>query len=99
MTGLQPFDPLALLPIALLNPVVIAVAVWMGRKADQPQKLIVAGFAAACAGAVFIWIAAYTKLLPARGIGGEGGLFVLQFVLGIAWAAVGYYRLRAKPGP
>ena len=98
MTGLQPFDPVALLPIALLNPAVIVVGVLMGRAADQPQKVLVAGFAAACAGAIVIWIAAWLKLLPARGIGGEAGLFVLQFLLGLGWAAIGYYRLRSNRG-
>ena len=96
MHGLSPFDPWALLPIALLNPVVITVALLMGRAADQPQKIVVAGFAATCAGAIAIWIAAYFRILPARGIGGEGGLFLLDFVLGLIWAAIGYYRLRPR---
>lgn len=90
MSGLQPFDPGALLMVALLNPAVIVVAFLMGRAADQRQKLIVAGFVGALAGAAVIWIAAWLKVLPARGIGGEAGLFVLQFVIGIGWAALGY---------
>jgi hypothetical protein len=93
MTGLQPFDPLALAVIAILNPAVIAVGFSMGRAADQWQKIVVAGFAAACAGAVLIWIATFLKIVPARGVGGEAGLFVMQMALGVGWAAIGY-RLR-----
>lgn len=96
--GLQPFDPWPLLLIAALNPVVILVGLLMGRAADQPQKILVAGFAAACAGAVLVWLVAWLKILPARGVGGEAGLFVLQFVLGMVWAAIAYRWLRPRPG-
>ena len=99
MMGLSPYHPLAVLLIALLNPAVIAVAIIMGRRADQPQKLVIAGFAAAIAGSVLVWLAAELRLLPARGIGGEGGVFMLQVVFGMAWAALGYYVLRADRRP
>lgn len=90
LVGLQPFDPFDLLIIALLNPAVILVAVVMGRKADQWQKLIVAGFAAAMAGAALIWIATFGQLLPARGVGGESGLFILSFFYGTLIATLVY---------
>lgn len=98
MPALTPFDPLALLIIALLNPVVIAVGLVMGRQADQWQKLPVAGFAAAIAGAVGIWLAARLGLLPARGVGGEAGLFVLQFLLGTAWATLAWWWSKRRSG-
>ena len=88
--GLQPFDPAALLLIAALNPAVIVVGFLMGRHADQWQKLIVASFAAALPGSALIWLAARTRLLPARGLGGEAGLFVLQIGFGLLWAGIGY---------
>lgn len=91
---MQPFDPWALAWIAVLNPAVAVVAVVMGRRADQWQKLIVAAFAAALAGFVLVWIAAYLRILPTRGFGGEAGLFFLQTILGFVWAAIGY---RLKP--
>lgn len=93
---MQPFDPGALLILALLNPIVALVGFLMGRSADQPQKLVVAGFTAAIAGAFAIWLATWTRLLGAKGIGGEAGLFVFQFAVGIAWAAIGYYLARKK---
>ena len=99
MMGLSPYHPLAVLLIALLNPAVIAVGIAMGRRADQPQKLLIAGFAAACAGSILVWLAAEVRLLPAKGIGGVGGEFMLQIVFGMAWAALGYYRLRGDRAP
>ena len=94
MTGLQPFDPGSLALIALLNPAVAIVGFLMGRAANQPQKLIVAGFVAALAGAALVWIAAFVKLLPARGVGGEAGLFMIMFVVGLVWSAIGYWFSR-----
>ena len=96
MSGLQPFDPAALLLLALLNPAVVLVGFLMGRAADQPQKLLIAGFVAALAGAGLVWLAAYLKVVPARGIGGEGGLFVMQIPIGMAWAALGYWLRRRQ---
>jgi arginine exporter protein ArgO len=95
--GLTPFDPLALLLMALLNPAVIAVAILMGRQADQSQKILIAGFTAACAGAALVWLAIWFHVLPARANGREVGLFVLQIICGMGWAALGYYRLRGRP--
>ncbi len=94
MTGLQPFDPGALVVIALLNPVVAIVAFMMGRAADQPQKLVVAAFSASLAGMLLIWLATYFKILPARGSGTEAGLLALQMFVGLAWAALGYVLAR-----
>ncbi len=95
MEGLQPFHPGALVMIAALNPAVIITGFMMGRRADQWQKLIVAAFAAAIVGAALIWIGAWLRILPARGIGGEAGLFVLQMLFGLVWATVGYLFRRA----
>lgn len=99
MGGLQPFNPTALVLIAALNPAVIAVALIMGWKADQWQKLIVAAFVAAIAGSALVWLAAWLRLLPARGLGGEAGIFVLEIPLGLAWAAIGYLAGRRRNFP
>ena len=87
---IKPFDPGTLLLIALFNPVVIAVAFLMGRRADQWQKLIVAAFAASLAGFALYWIAAEVGLMPIHALGGEAGVVVLQFLFGLVWAALGY---------
>ncbi|MGE8944124.1 hypothetical protein ACO2I3_19645 [Leptospira interrogans] len=96
MEGLQPFHPEALLLIAALNPAVILVGFMMGQRADQWQKLIVAAFVAALAGAGLVWLGAWLRILPARGLGGEAGLFVLQMVFGLVWATLGYVFWRKR---
>ena len=95
LVGLQPFDPFGIVTIALLNPVVIAVALWLGWHADQWQKIVVAGFAAALAGAFAIWLVTYVKWLPARGFGSTAGLFVTSFVYGMVLASAAYVVGRA----
>jgi hypothetical protein len=88
----------SVLMIAALNPAVIAVALYMGAKADQWQKLIVAAFAAALAGSALIWLGTLTQIplfsflaTPARA---AGGIFVAQFFTGFIWAAIGYKLFR-----
>ena len=90
MAEIQPFDPKTLVLIALFNPVVIAVAFAMGRKADQWQKIPVAAFAASLAGFIFYWLVAAVGLLPIHALGGEAGIVVMQFIFGLAWAGLGY---------
>jgi hypothetical protein len=85
------FDPRTLLLIALLNPVVIVVAFLMGRRADQWQKLIVAAFAASVAGVALYWLVAAVHLMPIHALGGEAALLLMQFLLGLVWAALGYF--------
>jgi hypothetical protein len=94
--GLQPVDLTAVLTVAALNPATIAVAVWMGRQADQPQKLVVAAFAASIAGVALLWLA------HALGVGfvvalGRAfvGLFTAQLVFGGIYAALAY-RFRRR---
>ena len=49
---MTPVELKVVLLTALLNPAVIAVAFWMGRHADQWQKVPVAAFAGAVVGSV-----------------------------------------------
>jgi hypothetical protein len=90
-----PVDLNVVLLTALLNPVVIAVAFWMGRRADQWQKLPVAAFAAAAAGTAAIYVAARLGVPGvARTMRAVAGIFIAQLVLGLAWAAAGYRLAR-----
>ena len=95
LTAALPFAPITVVLIALFNPAVIAVALIMGGKANEPQKLLVAAFAGAVAGVALIWLAAELRLefiaKPARA---SAGIFVLQFLFGLVWAAIGYRYLR-----
>jgi len=94
MVEINPFDPITLVLIALFNPVVIVVAFLMGRRADQWQKIIVAAFAASLAGFVLYWLAGAVGLMPIHALGGEAALVLMQFVLGLVWAALGYFLRR-----
>jgi hypothetical protein len=47
---------------AVLNPVVVLVALWMGSSASQWQKVPVAAFAAAVAGWLLLYVAVRLRL-------------------------------------
>ena len=91
MTPTPPVDLTAVLLTALFNPAVIVVAFWMGRNADQSQKLPVAAFAAALAGSLLTYIAVRMGLTGVAQVGrAAAGVFVAQFAFGLAWAYAGY---------
>ena len=95
MTPVPPVDLFAVVLTALLNPAVIVVAFWMGRSADQLQKLPVAAFAAALAGSLIAYVA--VRLAPGRlGLVGRApaGVFIAQFLFGLAWAYLGHWLRR-----
>ncbi len=81
----------ALLLFAAINPAVFVVGLWLGRQADQWQKVPVAAFAAALAGAVLVWLAARAGIgnFPRLGRAGAG-FFVAHFFVGLLWAAVAF---------
>jgi hypothetical protein len=86
-----PVELSSVLLTALLNPAVIVVAFWLGRNADQRQKLPIAAFAAALTGSVLLYLAVR---LGVPGVAGTGraaaGVFIAQFLFGWAWAAAGF---------
>lgn len=91
MPPAPPVDLTAVLLIALLNPAVIIVAFWMGRYADQRQKLPVAAFAAALAGSVVTYIAVRLGVGGIAQVGrAAAGVFIAQFAFGLGWAYVGH---------
>lgn len=92
--ALQPFDPVSVVKIAVLNPFVWIVGFVMGRQADQWQKVLVAGFAAALVGYGAVWIATFVGLLEAKGIGSATGVFMIDFLIGMFAAWVGYIFAR-----
>jgi NO-binding membrane sensor protein with MHYT domain len=95
---LQPNVDLGVLTlIAALNPAVSGVGLWLGRQCDQPQKILIAGFAAGLAGMALIWLAAILRMPfiyePGRA---AAGIFVVQALFGMAWAAIGWRFLRRQ---
>lgn len=96
MIHINPFDPMTLLLIALLNPATIAIAWIMGRGADQWQKLPIVAFAAALSGFLLYYAAAFVGVFKVHAVGGEAGLVALQFLLGFAWAGAAYMTAPRK---
>ena len=90
MFDLKSFDPATLALVAALNPAVIIVGFWMGLKADQWQKLIVAALAASLAGFLLLYFAVFVGAIHASSIGGEAGIVLLQVIFGLLWAVAGY---------
>lgn len=95
MPTLHTFDPLTLVVFAALNPVVMIVGFYMGLKADQWQKLIVAALAASLAGFLLLWALITIGAIRTTSIGGESGIVALQTVFGFFWALGGYGVARA----
>jgi hypothetical protein len=86
---MTPVDLKLVLLTALLNPGVFALAFWLGRRADQWQKVPVAAFAAGLVGSVLVYFAISLGLLTslARAV---AGVFTANIVFGLAWAVAGY---------
>jgi zinc transporter ZupT len=92
-----PVELTSVILTALLNPAVIVIAFWLGRNADQRQKLPVAAFAAALAGSVLVYVAVRVGVPGVAGTGrAAAGVFIAQFVFGWAWAAAGF-RFGRRP--
>ncbi len=99
---MTPVDLRDVVLTALLNPAVIIVAFWMGRGADQWQKLPVAAFAAALAGSVLLYVASRLGVGAVAGVGrAAAGVFTAQFLFGLGWACLGAWlgRGSGRRGP
>jgi len=95
---MTPVDLKSVVLAALLNPAVIAIAFWMGRNADQWQKLPVAAFAAALVGSAILYPATRLNMLGLGGLGrAAAGVFTTQFLVGLAWAYLGWRWGRRGP--
>ena len=95
---MTPVDLRDVVLTALLNPAVIVVAFWMGRSADQWQKLPVAAFAAALAGSVLVYVAVRLGIAGVASVGwAAAGIFTAQFLFGLVWAYLGHQFGRRAP--
>jgi hypothetical protein len=95
---MTPVELQSVLLTALLNPVVIVVALWMGSQADQWQKVPVAAFGAAAVGSAVIYVAVWLGVSGIAGVGrAAAGVFIAQFLFGLVWAAAGYRFGRRRP--
>jgi hypothetical protein len=95
---MAPVDLKSVLLTALLNPAVIIVALWMGGRADQWQKVPVAAFAAAAVGSAVVYVAVWLGVGGVAGVGrAAAGVFTAQFLFGLVWATAGYRFRRHRP--
>ncbi|MBX9683856.1 MAG: hypothetical protein K2X41_08715 [Hyphomicrobium sp.] len=93
---LQPDVPLMEVALyAIFNPATIAVAFWLGRKADAKNKLLIAAFGGAIAGVAALYIAALLRIWDAPTVGrAAAGVFVASLVTGLIYARIGYATKR-----
>jgi len=61
----------------------------IGRRADQAQKIIVAGFAAGIAGVLFAGLLMLVGLYPPK-VRLLSGIFVASFLAGLVWGWIGF---------
>lgn len=90
---LAPFRGVML--FAFIDPIVIAIGLWMGWNASQPAKIILAGLAAGLAGTV---IGFFASLIGVGWFDGGyrfwGPHVLFRIFAGIAWALAGYTARR-----
>ena len=80
---------------AILNPALIGVAFYIGRKANEKSKLLIASFAGAIAGVVLLNILALLNLFDAPTAGrAAAGIFAASLIPGLFYAWVGYRQKR-----
>jgi hypothetical protein len=84
---------------ALLNPATVVVGLYMGARANQPQKVPIAAMLAGIAGMALIGLVG--RLPLGFSLGHEraaGGMFVALVIVGLVWSAVGYFVVRPRLG-
>lgn len=89
---LQPdVNVLELIAYGALNPATIAAAFYVGRKADEKPKILIAAFVGAIAGTVLLYFAALFGIWDAPALGrASGGVLVSGLVAGVVYGWIGY---------
>ena len=83
---------------AALDPVLIAVAVTLGWRADQKGKIFIAAIAAFAITLVVDWLLTLTGLPMLAPVSRSGPtLFPVRAVAALVWAALGYAARRLLP--
>ena len=84
-----------MLLVALFNPAAILAGFFIGRQADQLQKIIVGGFAAGFAGLAFVWLVSKLGFYVGN-MNSVSGVFALSFIIGMIWYFVGFKTRKKK---
>lgn len=82
---------------ALFNPATAMAGLYLGARADQPQKIPIAALMAAIAGMALVGLLA--KLPLGISLGHEraaGGIFIALLLMGAIWACAGYFVVRPR---
>ena len=83
---------------AFINPATVLVAIYMGMRADQPQKIPIAALMAGIAGMALVGLV--KTVGQGFSIGHEraaGGMFIALVLVGLMWAAIAYlFRNRRR---
>jgi len=93
--GLKPFTWLIL--EAIFDPFVVGIGLWMGWKADQFGKLILAGLAAGLAGTAVTFVLRMLDISWFEGgylFGGAHALF--RVLAGYGWSVLGFLAARIR---
>ena len=79
----------AVIVLSVMNLGTVLAGFFIGRRADQPQKIVIGAFASGIAGVLFAGLLGVLGLaeVHARSM---GGVFVLSLLLGFVWTWVGY---------
>lgn len=86
------------LTLSFMNLGSILAGFFVGRRADQPQKIVVGAFASGVAGVVFAMLIMALGWSEVR-TGSLAGVFVLCFLFGVAWTWIGYISRKPRPEP
>jgi CHASE2 domain-containing sensor protein len=91
-----PVYPFAVWIMAALDPVLIAVSVYLGWKADQFGKLFIAAIAGLAVAVLFSWAVTAIGIPWPAPISHDGPTFFPVRIVGaFVWALVGYGSKRA----
>lgn len=86
-----PSVALSVWPLAALDPVLIAVAVWMGWRADQFGKVFLAAIAALALSVLAAWLVTLAGLPWPAPVGRDHPtLFPVRTLAAFLWAAAAY---------
>ena len=81
----------------LLNPFALIIGAYLGWRADQPSKLWIAGFAAACLSLILetaVWLLQLPQ--PISQDAGALAMFPFRFVGGAAAGALAYWLQKRR---
>jgi len=94
-----PVIPLSVWLLAAFDPVLIAVAVYLGWRADQPGKVFIAAIAALGISVLVSWAVTSVGLPWIAPVGRElPTLYPVRTVAAVLWAG-GAYLVRSIRGP